>query len=190
MQRVAAAATRAHGRRRLHRLDYPAARNDSGTIRSTTPRRSSATAASSSAPARRSCPTTAISTTSASSRPRTGASPWMSRSAGGPARVGVSICEDMWDEFYDVKPLPELAAKGAALLLNINASPFYPGKRHERDALIRRHIAQLAEAGRLRQHGGRGRQRQEHHSVRRREPRLRPATAGCSPSAGSSTRTC
>jgi len=61
----------------------------------------------------------------------------------GRARVGVSICEDMWDDFYDVKPLPELAAKGAALLLNINASPFYPGKRHERDALIRRQIHQF-----------------------------------------------
>ena len=34
-------------------------------------------------------------------------------------------------------------AKGAELLVNINASPFYPGKRHERDALIRRHIARL-----------------------------------------------
>ncbi len=61
----------------------------------------------------------------------------------GTARLGVSICEDMWDEFYAVKPLPELAAKGADLLININASPFYPGKRQERDALIRRHIARL-----------------------------------------------
>ncbi len=61
----------------------------------------------------------------------------------GPVRLGVSICEDMWDEFYDVKPLPELAAKGASVLLNLNASPFYPGKRHERDAIIRRHVAQL-----------------------------------------------
>jgi NAD+ synthase (glutamine-hydrolysing) len=58
-------------------------------------------------------------------------------------RLGVSICEDMWDAYYDVKPLPELAAKGADILLNINASPFYPGKRHERDALIRRHVARL-----------------------------------------------
>jgi NAD+ synthase (glutamine-hydrolysing) len=61
----------------------------------------------------------------------------------GRARVGVSICEDMWDDYYDVKPLPELAEKGAEILLNINASPFYPGKRHERDALIRRHIHQF-----------------------------------------------
>ena len=61
----------------------------------------------------------------------------------GITRLGVSICEDMWDDFYDVKPLPELAGKGASVLLNLNASPFYPGKRHERDALIRRHVAQL-----------------------------------------------
>ena len=63
--------------------------------------------------------------------------------AGGPVRIGVSICEDMWDDFYDVKPLPELAAQGAEVLLNLNASPFYPGKRHERDGLIRRHVHQL-----------------------------------------------
>src|SRR6476661_3209966 len=63
--------------------------------------------------------------------------------AAGPARVGVSICEDMWDEYYDVKPLRELAAKGAGVILNLNASPFYPGKRHERDALIRRHIEEV-----------------------------------------------
>jgi NAD+ synthase (glutamine-hydrolysing) len=62
---------------------------------------------------------------------------------GGRARVGVSICEDMWDGFYPIKPLPELAAKGADILLNLNASPFYPGKRHERDALIRTHIERL-----------------------------------------------
>src|SRR5688500_15207880 len=61
----------------------------------------------------------------------------------GPVRIGVSICEDMWDEFYEIKPLAELTAKGAAVLLNLNASPFYPGKRHERDALIRRHLEEL-----------------------------------------------
>jgi NAD+ synthase (glutamine-hydrolysing) len=44
--------------------------------------------------------------------------------AAGTTRIGVSICEDMWDDFYEIKPLPELAAKGAAVLLNLNASPF------------------------------------------------------------------
>ena len=59
------------------------------------------------------------------------------------ARLGVSICEDMWDEFYAVKPLPELVALGADIVLNLNASPFYPGKRQERDELIRRHVREL-----------------------------------------------
>jgi NAD+ synthase (glutamine-hydrolysing) len=58
-------------------------------------------------------------------------------------RLGVSICEDMWDAFYPVKPLPELTAHGAEVLININASPFTPGKRHERAALIRTHVQRL-----------------------------------------------
>ena len=62
---------------------------------------------------------------------------------GGRAAVGVSICEDMWDEYYAVKPLPELAAKGASILLNLNASPYYPGKRQVRDRLMRGHIETL-----------------------------------------------
>jgi len=61
----------------------------------------------------------------------------------GCARIGVSICEDMWDQFYDIKPLPELAAKGASVILNLNASPFHPGKRRTRERLIREHIAQV-----------------------------------------------
>ncbi|MBA2604184.1 MAG: NAD(+) synthase [Acidobacteria bacterium] len=61
----------------------------------------------------------------------------------GVVQAGVSICEDMWDQFYEVKPLRELSDKGAGVLLNLNASPFHPGKRHERDALIRRHVGEL-----------------------------------------------
>ncbi len=61
----------------------------------------------------------------------------------GPRKLGVSICEDLWDDFSDVKPLAELAAKGADVLLNINASPFYPGKRRARHDLIVRHVADL-----------------------------------------------
>ena len=63
--------------------------------------------------------------------------------AGGTVRLGVSICEDLWDEFYDVKPLAELVARGADVLLNLNASPFCPGKRQARDEIIRRHLAEL-----------------------------------------------
>jgi NAD+ synthase (glutamine-hydrolysing) len=63
---------------------------------------------------------------------------------GGPlARIGVSICEDLWDDFYDVKPVPELVAKGAAVVFNLNASPFYPGKREIRHRLIKAHVDRL-----------------------------------------------
>ena len=65
------------------------------------------------------------------------------RAAGGRERIGVSICEDLWDDYYRVKPLAELAHQGASVLLNINASPFYPGKRHTREKLIKGHIRSL-----------------------------------------------
>jgi NAD+ synthase (glutamine-hydrolysing) len=62
---------------------------------------------------------------------------------GGQRKLGVSICEDLWDDFSHVKPLVELAEKGSDVLLNINASPFYPGKRRARHDLIVRHLAAL-----------------------------------------------
>jgi NAD+ synthase (glutamine-hydrolysing) len=64
-------------------------------------------------------------------------------SSGASVQLGVSICEDLWDRYYPIKPLAELAAKGADVLININASPFCPGKREERDAVIRERIRQL-----------------------------------------------
>ncbi|MDP3882352.1 MAG: NAD+ synthase [Nanoarchaeota archaeon] len=54
--------------------------------------------------------------------------------------LGISICEDMWDENYDIKPIKELAHKGADILININASPFCPGKINKREEIIKRHI--------------------------------------------------
>jgi NAD+ synthase (glutamine-hydrolysing) len=59
------------------------------------------------------------------------------------SRLGVSICEDLWDDYYDVKPLPELVVQGAGLIVNLNASPFYPGKRRTRQKLIRNHVSRL-----------------------------------------------
>ena len=69
--------------------------------------------------------------------------------------------------------MSELAAKGAGLILNLNASPFYPGKRQTRQKLIRRHIDRLHCPIVYVNTVGRRRQRQEHHPVRRREPGLR-----------------
>lgn len=47
-------------------------------------------------------------------------------------RVGVLICEDMWDEGYDLHPPAELLAAGAEMLVVISASPY------RRQALARR----------------------------------------------------
>ncbi len=38
---------------------------------------------------------------------------------------------------------PSWRRQGAEILVNINASPFYPGKRQERDQLIRQHVAKI-----------------------------------------------
>ncbi|MBI3940153.1 MAG: NAD(+) synthase [Acidobacteria bacterium] len=39
-------------------------------------------------------------------------------------KVGVEICEDLWDENYPVKPTQELAQMGSRLIILINASPY------------------------------------------------------------------
>lgn len=48
--------------------------------------------------------------------------------------IGVSVCEDIWVE--DGPPAAQAAA-GAAVLLNINASPFHKGKALEREAMLK-----------------------------------------------------
>ena len=55
-------------------------------------------------------------------------------------RLGISICEDMWDENYSVKPVKELAESNADIIININASPFHPNKISDRVKTIKRHI--------------------------------------------------
>ncbi len=55
-------------------------------------------------------------------------------------KLGVSICEDMWDDSYAIKPIDELAELGAEIIININASPFAPGKLKLRTKKIREHI--------------------------------------------------
>jgi len=47
--------------------------------------------------------------------------------------VGVSICEDAWTT---EGPVPALAEGGAALLVNLNGSPYYAGRPGEREAML------------------------------------------------------
>jgi len=52
-------------------------------------------------------------------------------------KLGVEICEDLWDSSYDVKVSDLLAERGAELIVNISASPFLVGKTLERSRLMR-----------------------------------------------------
>lgn len=54
----------------------------------------------------------------------------------GGVRCGLTICEDIWQG----GPVEWTAAAGAAVILNINASPFHLGKRAEREAAVRERI--------------------------------------------------
>ncbi|HWC12878.1 MAG TPA: NAD+ synthase [Acidimicrobiales bacterium] len=51
----------------------------------------------------------------------------------GGARVGISICEDVWSP---TGPVTDQAAGGAELMLNISASPFHAGKLAERERML------------------------------------------------------
>lgn len=56
-------------------------------------------------------------------------------------RVGMSICEDGW---IAGGPIPQLAAGGAEIIVNMNASPYYRRKTEVRQAEM---AARVAEAG-------------------------------------------
>lgn len=48
-------------------------------------------------------------------------------------RVAVSICEDAWSP---TGPIAQQAAGGAELAVNLNASPYYAGRLHERETML------------------------------------------------------
>jgi len=52
--------------------------------------------------------------------------------------VGLSICEDIWDADYSLKPLRELKQKGAKVIVNISSSPFSRSIVKTRELLIKR----------------------------------------------------
>ncbi|MBN1689073.1 MAG: NAD+ synthase [Candidatus Omnitrophica bacterium] len=54
-------------------------------------------------------------------------------------KVGPTICEDLWDDFYSEKPVDDLVKKGIDLLVNVSASPYFRGVSERRDLLMKRH---------------------------------------------------
>lgn len=51
-------------------------------------------------------------------------------------KVGVIICEDMWDEDYFAKPTEILKSKWAELIFNLSSSPFGNWKQWKRDRIL------------------------------------------------------
>jgi NAD+ synthase (glutamine-hydrolysing) len=58
--------------------------------------------------------------------------------------VGILICEDVWDQNYDVKVAEKLKENGADLLIIINASPYYIQKFKVRKELVSGKARQLS----------------------------------------------
>jgi NAD+ synthase (glutamine-hydrolysing) len=52
-------------------------------------------------------------------------------------KLGLSLCEDMWDENYYLKPIEILAKNGAEIIVNISASPWTWQKNNKRHQIIK-----------------------------------------------------
>ncbi len=64
--------------------------------------------------------------------------------------LGISICEDAWNEadaplphLYEQNPLAQLSQTGATLLINLSASPYYLGKEKLRLEILAQRCQQL-----------------------------------------------
>lgn len=61
-------------------------------------------------------------------------------------KVGILICEDLWDEDYDIHPAAELKAAGANVLVCLSASPYRQGILEKRIAQAERAAAPINSA--------------------------------------------
>lgn len=55
-------------------------------------------------------------------------------------KLGIEVCEDLWDEKYETKVTRELIKKGADIILNASASPFQVGKIKDRIKIVREKV--------------------------------------------------
>ncbi|MEE8340543.1 MAG: NAD+ synthase [Candidatus Neomarinimicrobiota bacterium] len=61
---------------------------------------------------------------------------WNINLNGNDIKIGIQICEDLWDSDYDIKVSDLQKEKGADLIINISASPYHEGRIMERQELI------------------------------------------------------
>ena len=59
-------------------------------------------------------------------------------------KCGILICEDVWDEHYDIKVAKNLVINGAELLIVINASPYHINKFKLRTDLVKEKSKELS----------------------------------------------
>ena len=57
--------------------------------------------------------------------------------------LGIQICEDLWDDDYDIKVSSMQKKNGADFLINISASPFREKKFEDRVRLITRKVKEI-----------------------------------------------
>ncbi len=61
--------------------------------------------------------------------------------SGQAVKLGIEICEDLWDREYPQKVSSELFSMGADMVINISASPYCVGKFNERLRLVTEKVA-------------------------------------------------
>jgi NAD+ synthase (glutamine-hydrolysing) len=54
----------------------------------------------------------------------------------GAVSIGLTVCEDLWTDQYQISPLQILAAKGVDFFVNLSASPFHKHKFEDRKKLL------------------------------------------------------
>ena len=108
-------------------------------------------------------------------------------------RLGISICEDVWNDRdfwkrrrYHQDPIEALAKAGAQAIVNLSASPFTVGKQTLREEMLG-HMARKygLPVAIVNQVGG-----QRRPDFRRPQRRLRRARASCSRAPKASRKTC
>ena len=70
-------------------------------------------------------------------------SPWPLEIKGQKINLGIQICEDLWDDDYDIKVSSLQKKNGADFLINISASPFREKKFEDRVKLIRKKAKEI-----------------------------------------------
>lgn len=57
-------------------------------------------------------------------------------------KLGLQICEDLWDDEYDYKVSKSQMELGAQIIINISASPYYKNRLEKRRAIIKKRVSE------------------------------------------------